>query len=82
MVTTADLTGSGRTAWPKYWPPAATSGHAAPKRCSDVRMLAASPAALPATGRVAEYDGFAKVLVAYTGKCGNFTWTAADPGIE
>jgi hypothetical protein len=60
-VVTSDLTGQGRTAFAGYWPDPATAG----KPCTDLTVLASSPAKLPAT----DGQDRAKVLVAVKGTC-------------
>jgi len=81
-VEKADLTGAGRATWPAYWPPAAATGKPAAVRCSDVAVLAASPAALATVSRPTGTDGYAKVLVASTGHCTGRGYTRTAPLVE
>lgn len=80
-VLRADLTGAGRDAFAGYWPPVPATGVGAAVRCSQVAPLATSPASLATVSRPAGVSGYAKILLAYSGRCGTSSYTRQAPGI-
>lgn len=77
-VLRADLTGTGRDAWPGYWPPAPTTRTPAAAECHSIDLLAASPARLDLPSGAS--GTYVKVLLAYAGRCDQ-RWTAAAPAV-
>lgn len=81
-VAEAELTAQNQQAWPGYWPPVPTTRTPVQPRCTDVRILAASPIAFPVTGTQRSPVLHVKALVPYAAECGQDIYTPAAPGIE